>query len=130
MPIQVRLLVFAPDVGQELEAKVARHGSDHLALLAYGVINVTIPYSLSTKIATRKNFPGSESPSTNLPAHTSGEAERGGSLGTPTLGAGLGGAEVPDNLPPVGARVRFVVRAMHVDDGLLTILGEMSSDAE
>jgi hypothetical protein len=31
----------------------------------------------------------------------------------------------PPELPAVGGTVRFVVRALHVDDGLMTVLGEM-----
>jgi len=92
VPIEARVLVFAPEIGQTLEAAVARHGSDHLALLVHGLINVTIPH-----------------------AH----AVDSGGPPTPGVNAGI-------DPPAVGATVRFIVRALHVSDGLLTVLGELA----
>lgn len=104
VPVEVRLLVFAPEIGQELDGKVARHGSDHLALLVHGLINVTIPQQTAT----------------NPDAATGGAAD-----GQPAGGSATGGPAAPLSLPAVGESVRFVVRAIHVSDGLLTVLGEV-----
>jgi hypothetical protein len=133
VPIAARLLVFAPVVGQELEATVARHGSDHLALLAHGVINVTIPHSLIARanqgdaVAARVCEGGRLHSASGAPAERAGSdtPAAGASGGVARAGGGERGSEAPLELPAVGDAVRFVVRALHVDDGLMTVLGEM-----
>mmetsp|Transcript_42332 Transcript_42332/g.92785 ORF Transcript_42332/g.92785 Transcript_42332/m.92785 type:complete len:186 (-) Transcript_42332:117-674(-) len=41
VPISLSTLMFAPTVGDKLEAVVTRHGRDHLALLVYGLFNAS-----------------------------------------------------------------------------------------
>lgn len=133
VPIEARLLVFAPVVGQELEATVARHGSDHLALLAHGVINVTIPHSLigsadqGDAVAARVGVAAGSTTVPGVRAERAGldPPAAGAGGGVAGVGGGAGASEEKPELPAVGSSVRFVVRALHVDDGLMTVLGEL-----
>ncbi|EOD33131.1 hypothetical protein EMIHUDRAFT_434044 [Emiliania huxleyi CCMP1516] len=113
VPIEVRLLVFAPEVGQRMEATVLRHGSDHLALLAHGLVNVTIPHRTAA----------ADAAAGDAPAGGSGEDGGGGGGGG---GGGRSNGFADGAMPAVGESVPFDVRALHVSDGLLTVLGELS----